>query len=144
MARRREFVNPERTRNQAYREVLKEIQKEGKCPFCPGNFNWHREPIICEFDGWLLTKASWPYENAKHHFLLIPKEHKEELADVTAEDFKTIVILVSTAFNRFNLKGAGLAVRFGSPEYTGASVKHIHFHLISPEIEKGHVDFPIG
>ena len=56
-------------------------------------------------------------------------------------------ILGTWAVQKFELKGGALAMRFGETTYTGASVCHIHAHLIVPKTEKGKaltVEFPIG
>lgn len=130
-----------------YGDVLARIQDEGKCPFCPDNFYYHKKPILQECGNWFITEATWPYPNTIHHFLFIGKVHGETFNDLTEKDWLSLRMLVRWAVEKFNLKGGGFALRFGETQYTGATVCHIHAHLIVPELEEGKaktVNFPIG
>lgn len=130
-----------------YEEVLATIQREQKCPFCPDNFRHHRKPILEEHGSWFITEASWPYPDTQHHFLLIGRNHGETFNDLMVEDWLSIRMLVRWAVEKFNISGGGFALRFGETQYTGATVCHIHAHLIVPNMEGGKakiVNFPIG
>lgn len=131
-----------------YRAVLDEIIKDGKCPFCPENFKWHRKPIIIQYNKWLITEAAWPYENAERHFLIIGEAHKERLSELSEADLRAVWGLANSVVECFGLKGGGLALRFGDTAYTGATVCHLHFHLIIPKLGPDGralvVNFPIG
>lgn len=144
-------VDPHYARTDEYREQLEEIAAKGLCPFCPGNFDWHPNPILYEAGGWFITPIRLNYENARLHLLLIGLQHKEHFLDLTLEDLEDIQALVAWAAFEYDLedKGGGFLMRFGATEYTGASVVHLHAHLIVPEIdpETGRakvVNFPIG
>lgn len=139
----RNFVDIRHAKSKDYRRVLEEIQKEGKCPFCPENFKWHSRPVLKEVGGWFITKTNWPYENARHHFLLICKFHWERFSELSLQDLSDVGRLVNWTCCKFKIKGGALALRFGDTAYTGATVKHLHFHLIVPKKGKV-VNFPIG
>lgn len=136
-------VNPRFAKGEGYRKVLENIVAEGKCPFCKDNFKYHKHPVLREDDKWILTRCSWPYENTKEHFLVISKTHKEQFFDLAQGDMESVRLLVNWAIRKFHLKGGSLALRFGDTEHTGATVCHLHFHLIVPKISKT-VNFPIG
>lgn len=132
-----------------YRETLEKIIETEKCPFCRDNFKYHKKPILKEHMGWILTENSWPYKDTQKHLVFISIEHKEELADLTIDDFTAVKYLAEWATEEFNIKGGGLTMRFGDQSYTGATVKHLHFHLIYPELDEDTgkakvVNFPIG
>lgn len=142
-------VDPHYAKSGEYRVVLEEIQSGKKCPFCPGQLHWHKEPILKEENGWLITRNSWPYQNAAHHFLLIGREHHDRFDELSSADWETIRGLINWAITEFKLPGGGIAMRFGETTYTGATVVHFHIHMIVPEIdpETGRakpVNFPIG
>lgn len=139
----KKVVDPTNARDEEYKEVITKIMAEGKCPFCPENFKYHKEPILREMGDWFLTKASWPYENAEHHFLIIGKKHKENLDALFSFDMYVVLALAKHAVQDFKLEGGALTLRFGDTEYTGATVCHLHFHLIIPQKGKT-VNFPIG
>jgi diadenosine tetraphosphate (Ap4A) HIT family hydrolase len=131
-----------------YEDVISSIEKIGKCPFCPENFKYHKEPILKSENDWIITKNSWPYENAENHFLIISKKHKENFSELNEIDLKSVKKLVDWTVKEFNIKGGALSLRFGDTDHTGATVCHLHFHLISPQIDKQNkpktVFFPIG
>lgn len=131
-------------KNKDYRRVLEEIQKEGKCPFCLVNFvRHHRNPVLREGASWVVTKNDYPYEGLILHLLFVYKSHALKISKVKAGAWDELIDHVSWAESEFNIKGGALAIRFGDTAYTGATVKHLHFHLIVPKKGKV-VNFPIG
>ncbi|MFC1721142.1 HIT domain-containing protein [Patescibacteria group bacterium] len=126
-----------------YAQVIKEIIERGECPFCPAGFIYHKYPILKKNGEWFITRSSWPYENAEHHFIILSDRHMECVSEITPEDLVAVQYLASWAVDEFDLKGGALNVRFGDTEYTGATVCHIHFHLIVPKYKQT-VIFPIG
>jgi len=136
-------------KNENYRQTLETIIKTDKCPFCPDNFKYHKKPILKEHQGWLATENSWPYNNTKHHFIFIAKEHKENFSDLTDADFQAIRFLINWIIDKYKIKGGGLTLRFGEQTFTGATVSHLHFHLIVPQLNNETklaktINFPIG
>lgn len=139
-------VDPRNARNPKYKEIMKDIVSDGNCPLCPP-MKWHPNPILQNDNRWLITENSHPYEHTSHHFLIIPKKHIELLSDLSPRDLKSILNLANWATKEFNIKGGGLTMRFGETLYTGATIKHLHAHLIMPEVEGDQVSavyFPIG
>ncbi len=131
-----------------YENVILSIEEKGKCPFCPNNFKYHKEPILKKEKGWLITKNSWPYKNSEYHFIIIGEKHKENFYELTNLDLITVKELVNWAIRKFKIKGGALSIRFGDTDHTGATVCHLHFHLISPKLDiigkSKTVYFPIG
>lgn len=146
---KRAFVNIKNARKGEYKAVIEAIASTGKCPFCKENFKYHKKPIYKKKNGWFLTNNSWPYENAGHHLVIIGDKHKENFSELTAQDFEAVSFLTRWAIKEWGIKGGGFALRFGDTNFTGATVAHAHFHIISPEIDKRTrrakvVNFPIG
>jgi diadenosine tetraphosphate (Ap4A) HIT family hydrolase len=143
----KKYINKKYAKTEDYRSTLEAIEESGICPFCPEHFKYHKKPILKRESGWLITENSWPYVNAAHHYVLIPDAHKEDIGELTARDWEAVRNLTSWIVQKEEIKGAALAVRFGDTDYTGGSVTHIHFQLISPKHEQGEskvVIFPIG
>lgn len=128
------IVDPKNAGKGEYSAVIKQTLAEGKCPFCPGNFKYHKEPILKENGGWLLTRNSWPYQNSRDQFLVICKSHKEQIGEMTAKDWADINHLLQWAVKEFKVVGGAFAMRFGDTAYTGASVCHLHGQFIIPDI----------
>lgn len=135
-----------------YSNVLKDILSKGVCPFCPENFSWHKKPILGKDKDWFVTENSWPYKNARYHFLLICTAHKTDVDELTIDDFVSLHNLVRGIRERFEISGGAMTLRFGDSRFTGATVAHLHFHLIVPSLyksgkKKGRariVWFPVG
>lgn len=146
---KKKFVNLKNARKGEYKGVIEEIAKTGKCPFCKENFKYHKKPIYKTKGGWFLTNNSWPYRNTNQHLVIIGKKHKENFKELASRDWSEVNYLVNFAIKKWRIKGGALAMRFGDTNYTGASVTHLHFHIISPKINKKTgrsktVNFPIG
>ncbi len=140
------LVDPRNARAEGYREIMEEIVSERACPLCPP-MKWHPNPILQDDGRWLITKNSHPYEHTQHHLLIISKRHIELLSELTPQDLESVLNLSNWANQEFSIKGGGLTMRFGDTLYTGATVKHLHAHLIVPEVEANQVFpvyFPIG
>lgn len=143
------MVDPNSARTEEYRRQLEEIEAAGVCPFCPENFLWHPHPVLYRVGGWLITHNRENYPGSRLHLLIVGNEHKEELTELTAEDLVSVRTLVFWAKTNLGFSGGGLAVRTGPSSLTGASVAHLHFHLIEPLVneETGRAEpvwFPIG
>lgn len=141
-------VRPEFAKDKEYFDVLNIIDKTEKCPFCPDNFKYHEKPIILEYNDWIATENSWPYKAAEYHFIFISKEHKINFSDITSKDFEALQYLINFVIEKYGINGGGVCMRFGDQTYTGATVQHIHAHLIVPKIQENWkaevVYFPIG
>lgn len=147
MRKHKRLVNPRFAKSGFYGKVINEIKQVGVCPFCPKTFKWHTKPILRRTKDWLITENFSPYKNARYHFLVISKSHKEGFHNITRKDWLEISKLVCWAIRKYEIKGGGLTMRFGESDYTGATVTHLHLHLIVPKLKHGRaltVEFPIG
>jgi diadenosine tetraphosphate (Ap4A) HIT family hydrolase len=143
----RKIVNPRFARGKKYKKVLHEIESVGVCPFCPKNFRWHTKPILKQSDDWFITENFNPYKNSQYHFVIINKKHKERFSELSLADWRNMARLALWAIKKFKIKGGGFALRFGDAAFTGATVCHIHAHVIVPKVknkESVPVFFPIG
>ncbi|MCK5490577.1 MAG: HIT domain-containing protein [Candidatus Pacebacteria bacterium] len=144
----KKVVDKRYAKSSDYKKTLETIEETAKCPFCKENFKYHKKKILKKEKGWFITESSWPYENSKFHFLIISEEHKENFIDLKQTDFAVVSKLVNWAIKKYKLKGGALSLRFGDTKYTGASVCHLHFHFIVPNLDRNKktktVNFPIG
>jgi ATP adenylyltransferase len=141
------LVDKRFAKGKMYKKVIQEIANENVCPFCPETFKWHTKPILKYDSDWFITENFNPYKDTAFHFLIISKKHNENFSDLSSSDWKSVALLCNWVIKKYKIKGGGLTMRFGNTLYTGATIKHIHFHLISPKIAKGKakpVYFPIG
>jgi len=144
---KKRFVHTKHAKTAFYKKILTDIRKSKVCPFCPKTFTWHTNPILKQSNGWLVTKSFQSYKNSAHHFIVVGKRHVEHISKLSKKDWSAILLLIQWATKKYALKGGGFALRFGDAKHTGASVLHLHGHLIVPKIKRGHaapVWFPFG
>lgn len=115
-------------RNPAYLRLLEEAERSSKCPFCPP-----AETILDCFGGWVIVANRFPYEGTAVHLLLIPERHITELGELTIVDIEAVFTLARRAVSGRLIPGGALFLRFGDMRYTGATIHHLHFHLIQPQ-----------
>lgn len=151
VAAKKQLVDPTSARSDEYRDQLGEIAAAGVCPFCPDSFKWHPNEVLQRNASWLITPIRQNYPNADLHFLLIGEDHVEHFLELSSESWGDLRDLVRWACNEYGLKdkGGGFALRFGPTAFTGATVAHLHAHLIVPQIDEDTqrarvVNFPIG
>lgn len=112
------------------------LEEQGVCPFCPEHLaENHKKPILYETPCWKLTTNQYGYENAKEHFLVIAKEHAEDILDLPETAFAELGEIVRHMEIHYRLKGGGLLFRFGDPRYSGATIKHLHLQITEPDVE---------
>lgn len=132
-----QFVNTNNTQHRPdgkYDSVIANIQKDGVCPFCPDQLSkYHKNPIIEETKKWLVTNNMYPYKNAKHHILLIHKEHIQDIKEMSNEAWTELHEIFLRAIERSKIPGGTMFIRFGDTRFTGASVSHLHAHLVSSD-----------
>ena len=143
----KKLVDPHYAKGGEYQRVMVEIQKARVCPLC--HMRWHKNPILRRKGGWFITKSTGPYQNADHHFLVIGKRHRESLDTLSANDFRDAIFLMRWAVRTFKIRGGAIALRFGDTRFTGATICHLHFHLIVPKLDRKKkrarlVQFPVG
>ncbi len=146
---KKKFVDVKNARKGEYKRVIEKIALTGKCPFCKEDFKYHEKPVFKQRNGWFLTENSWPYKNSCYHLIIIGDKHKEKFSELTKKDFEAVDYLTRWAIKKYKIKGGGFAMRFGDTRFTGATVAHLHFHIISPKLNKKTgrartVKFPIG
>lgn len=130
------FVDLENAREDDQREVMKKIMAANHCPFCVENLKkYHKQPIIKETKYWLVTTNQWPYDHTLHHFLLIYKDHAEQLQELETEAGKELFELVAWLEKEYHIPGGGWAMRFGDTNYSSGSVAHLHVQYVVPSIE---------
>lgn len=114
-----------------YTDALKSIIEGGFCPFCEEHlFKHHKRPLLHKTKHWLVTENGWPYQGARHHFLLIPLVHVSRTEDLSPETWADFLTTYRMLITKFELTGASLLIRSGDTSLTGASVNHLHAHLI--------------
>lgn len=125
-------LNHNNARTDEQKKLMKKIESDGVCPFCAKHFiAYHPKPIHKETDYWFVTENMSPYEGTKYHFLFVYKpKHISSLATVSPEAGQDLFALLAYMTKKYAIKGGSFFMRFGDTEYNGATVEHLHAHLI--------------
>ncbi len=132
----KKFVNLDSTKGRpdsknVYGNVIAKIQEDGVCPFCPEHLlKYHKNPILLDKKFWLATENMYPYKNTQHHLLLIHKKHIEHVKEISPEAWTELNAVAHELFDTYKIAGGSFLMRFGETLYTGASVTHLHAHIV--------------
>jgi dihydrofolate reductase len=130
------FVNLENMRLiKEQTEIMKTIQEEGFCPFCPEHYEKSGlMPILKEGKYWHIRQNRWPYENTRIHLIVIHNAHAEKISDLAPEAAQELFELAKWFETEYKVSGGGIGIRFGDPRVNGATVNHLHAHFITADI----------
>lgn len=129
------FVNLENGRTPDQIELMRRIKEDGVCPFCIEHLRqYHPKPILRETDWWVVTENMSPYEGARVHYIFVYKPgHITRPNELPAEALVDLFALVDWAGAETSVLGGAFLMRFGDTAYNGASVDHLHAHLVATE-----------
>ena len=127
------FVNEQNSKRGHYAEVIKDIAEKNVCPFCPEQLlNFHKKPIR-KYGHWIVTDNMYPYKPVKHHALFIHEQHIEHVSDMSPEAWQELKEIVDQETTSRGIVGGAVMMRFGDTRFTGASVSHLHAHLVQSD-----------
>lgn len=131
--RRKRFIAIENARVDEQKEAMSRIAERSECPFCMENLRKeHGKPVLMETDHWILTENQWPYATARRHLIAILKDHVERMSDMPEGAGEEMIAIMKWVEETCGMKSGALAMRFGDMSLTGATVSHLHFHVIEP------------
>jgi len=129
------FVNLKNARVKEQHELMKMIQKEKFCPFCPEHVSKSQlRPIIKQGDYWHVRENRWPYKNTRVHLILIHNTHVEKLSEITPDAAQELFKLVQWVEKEYQIPGGAIGLRFGDFHLNGGTVLHLHAHIITTSI----------
>lgn len=110
---------------------MRRLDAEGICLFCPDGLARHaRQQVLVRTRHWTATPNEFPYRGTRLHLLLVPDQHAHDLLELSEEvrgDFWTALAAVA---GRYQLDHYGLGVRNGDCRFTGATIRHVHAHVL--------------
>jgi ATP adenylyltransferase len=123
--------NLEAGRSQAQIDDMKQLLEKGECFMCYKSLTQYKNNRI-EFETkhWIVTPNAYPYKHTKLHLLLISRRHVSIMSELTKEERADFTDAIVEIEKRHKLKYYSVAMRNGDFRYTGASVEHLHAHII--------------
>lgn len=114
---------------------MERLEQLGICLFCPEAVTTlQNQAIPWEGDHWTVTSNAFPYNGTLIHLLLVPNVHVSDMIDLPSEAQQEFWTALSEIRQMYELTHYGLGVRSGDCRYTGATISHVHAHLlVGPE-----------
>ena len=112
-----------------YKKYRRSFRGKKNCVFC--EINSSSNELVQEAQHFKVIKNKFPYslwdeQSVEDHLMIVPKKHTDTLSDLTPNEAKEYVVLVS-AYEKH-----GYNVWARAPQSTIKSVIHQHTHLIKP------------
>jgi len=128
----------ENVRTAEQRAEMERLDAAGICLFCPEHLAAHpRQELLFSTGHWNVTPNAFPYAGTSLHLLLVPHLHVSDLLalpDDARNDFWTALAEVS---RRYGLESYGVGARNGDPRLSGATIAHLHVHVLVPAAVDG-------
>lgn len=117
---------------------MRSLEAQGVCLFCPDVLRGHgRQQVLFETRHWLVTPNEFPYAGTALHLLLVPHEHVGDLLDLPGEAQQDFWAALGLVRERHRLRYYGLGVRNGDCRFTGATIRHVHAHVLVGDADSG-------
>jgi diadenosine tetraphosphate (Ap4A) HIT family hydrolase len=121
----------ENVRTAQQRAEMARLDAAGVCLFCPEHLARHpRQRILLSTQHWTATPNEYPYAGTSLHLLLIPHQHASDLLALSDEVRTDFWVALAAVAEAYELRYYGLGVRNGDCRLTGATVEHVHAHVL--------------
>jgi len=112
-------------------EEMRRLEAAGICLFCPAALREHaRQRVTFETRHWAVTPNAFPYQGTRLHLLVVPHQHANDMLDLDDEALADFWAVLRQVRERFDLGHYGLGVRNGNCSFTGATIAHVHAHVL--------------
>ncbi len=110
---------------------MERLEAAGICLFCPAGLRVHtRQRAGWETRHWMVLHNEFPYPGTAIHLLVVPHKHVTDMLDLDDESLGEFWDVLKTIRDRFGLGHYGLGVRNGNCGFTGATIAHVHAHVL--------------
>jgi diadenosine tetraphosphate (Ap4A) HIT family hydrolase len=110
---------------------MRRLEAAGLCLFCPDGLADHGFEVLTRTAHWTIVPNEFPYAGTRRHLLLIPGQHARDLADLDPAVQADFWTALAAARDQSGLSAYGLGVRNGDCRYTGATIAHVHAHVMA-------------
>jgi ATP adenylyltransferase len=110
---------------------MRRLDAAGICLFCPAHLNSHpRQHVLFSTEHWTVTPNEFPYRGTSLHLLLVPHQHAADLLALRDEVRSDFWVALAEVAQRHRLRHYGIGVRNGDCRFTGATIRHVHAHVL--------------
>ena len=134
------YIFPPNARKQEQLDIMINMEENDKDPLDP---NIIEQPILFTTNNWYVTQNRFPHQGNGQQFLIVSLNPIYRIEDISIEMWNELKEIWLKLKEEYNLTGGSLCFRYGDPVLSGASLKRLHAHIITPN-EEEKVKFPIG
>jgi diadenosine tetraphosphate (Ap4A) HIT family hydrolase len=117
---------------------MRRLDAAGICLFCPGHLRRHpRQRVLLSTAHWTVTVNEFPYQGTSLHLLLVPHTHAADLLDLPGQARDDFWTALAALARQQGLRHYGLGARNGDCRLTGATIEHVHVHVLVASAEEG-------
>ena len=128
----------ENARTPEQRAEMARLDAAGICLFCPEHLASHAgQRILFSTEHWAVTPNRYPYQGTSQHLLLVPHQHAGDLLELSDEVRGDFWVALAQVAQTCELRHYGLGVRNGDCRFTGATITHVHAHVLVGADEPG-------
>jgi ATP adenylyltransferase len=121
----------ENVRTPEQRAEMARLDAAGICLFCPEQLARHsHQRILLSTGHWSVTPNEFPYAGTSRHLLLVPRQHARDLLELSDEVRSDFWVALAATAQAFQIRHYGLGVRNGECHFTGATIAHVHAHVL--------------
>jgi len=121
----------ENVRTPQQRAEMARLDALGICLFCPEHLASHpRQRILMSTEHWSVTPNEYPYAGTSLHLLLVPHQHAGDLLELSDEVRSDFWVALAATAKAHGVRHYGLGVRNGACQFTGATITHVHAHVL--------------
>ncbi|MCC7543364.1 HIT domain-containing protein [bacterium] len=110
---------------------MERLIEAGICLFCDPP----ERKYVLRSKYWHVVPNKFPYPGTKLHLLIVPEKHVDSLCDLPADAFQDYMLVLMMIKRQYELKAYSHFMRVGDMRFTGASMAHLHGHLIVGDTE---------
>lgn len=145
MEEKKVFVNINNAKGrEEYVRMLQNIIDAGIDPFDPSYILLnHPHPILKHYKHWFVTKSAHPYPGTIHHFMVISTIYAEFLEELHSDAAIELQKIIEEVNKEYKIEGGGYWMRYGDSDFTGATVKRLHGHIIAADPNGPGVRIPL-
>lgn len=123
---------PTNARSEEQATEMRRLEKQKICVFCPEGLVAVGQEIVHRTDHWTVTPNRFPYPDTRRHLLLVPYSHVSDVLELSVVAKADYYAAVRWAVMEYALSSYKIIARNGDPRKTGASIVHLHVHLVEP------------
>jgi ATP adenylyltransferase len=118
-------------RHSDQRDKIVRLEETAMCMFCPEHWNQPDGAVVYwENETWALASNDFPYSGTELHLLLLPREHATMLTELSPASRLGFFEALDYVQEAYGLSYYGLASRNGDMRYSGATIAHLHVHIV--------------